>query len=90
MPGGARKKKPKPTKPNKQEIKEIFDTLNKEKNEEIRNTQLDVKYQNLERDRIKLEEFRRKIENKKSEYSTIHINSWFLEFDEVGLFSQHD
>ena len=62
-----RKKKP------PQQVKEMIDTITKENELEIKNKELDLSFQRLEQEEVKLQAFRETLENKKREYSAINM-----------------
>ena len=56
-----------------QQVKEMIDTITKENELEIKNKELDLSFQQLEQEEVKLEAFKKTLENKKCEYSAINM-----------------
>ena len=56
-----------------EEVKQMIQTITKENDQEIKNTELDLSFQKLESERLNLETFRQKLDNKKSEYGVLSM-----------------
>ena len=56
-----------------QQVKEMIDTITKENELEIKNKELDLSFQRFEQEEVKLEAFKKTLENKKHEYSAINM-----------------
>ena len=56
-----------------QQVKEMIDTITKENKLEIKNKELDLSFQRLEQEEVKLEAFKKTLENRKREYSAINM-----------------
>ena len=56
-----------------QQVKEMIDTITKENELEIKNKELDLSFQRLEQEEVKLEASKKTLENKKREYSAINM-----------------
>ena len=56
-----------------QQVKEMIDTITKENELEIKNKELDLSFQRLEQEEVKLQAFKKTPENKKREYSAINM-----------------